>query len=184
MRVDSGTGLLDEARYLPSPYCEPRRDVADVDLIVIHGISLPAGEFGGDAIDALFLGTLDIKAHPSYADLLGLKVSAHLLIRRDGSLTQYVPFAQQAWHAGISEFNGRQNCNAYSIGIELEGTDIIPYELQQYQSLLRVITVLQACYPKITRDRIVGHQHVAPQRKTDPGPAFDWSYLDSELAKE
>ena len=181
MQVDKHTGLLDEALFLPSPHCEPREDTNDIDLIVLHGISLPAGEFGGVAIDALFLGTLNTQGHPSYADLVDVKVSAHLLIRRDGTLTQYVPFHQQAWHAGESTYDGRDCCNQYSIGIELEGTDTVPYESVQYQTLLEVISVLQACYPKITKDRIKGHEHIASGRKTDPGPAFDWDYLHQSL---
>jgi len=181
MRVDENTGLLDEALFLPSPHCEPRVDQDDVDLIVLHGISLPAGKFGGVAIDALFLGILNADGHSSYAELAETKVSAHLLIRRKGSITQYVSFHQQAWHAGQSTYAGRERCNDYSIGIELEGTDTQPYEAAQYKSLLEVILALQACYPKITVDRIKGHEHIAPGRKTDPGPAFDWDYLHQQL---
>jgi AmpD protein len=152
-----------------------------IDLIVIHGISLPAGEFGGPWIDDLFLGRLDCQAHPSFADLQGLRVSSHFLIRRHGELIQYVPLHRRAWHAGISSFEGRQSCNDFSIGIELEGTDDLPYTCMQYQQLKQLCRRLMRIYPAITTQRIVGHADIAPGRKTDPGPAFDWHHLRQDL---
>ena len=146
-------------------------------LLVIHGISLPAGEFGGGHIQRLFCNRLDYTAHPSFATLAELRVSAHLLIARNGDLSQFVPFEQAAWHAGESCFDGRDQCNDFSIGIELEGTDEIPYEKPQYEVLAAVAKTLMQSYPLITPTRITGHADIAPGRKTDPGPAFDWRYL-------
>jgi AmpD protein len=177
MRVDLGTGLLDEARYLPSPNCDDRPFGSAIDLIVIHGISLPPGQFGGPWIDALFTNALDRAAHPYFQTLDGLRVSAHLLIRRDGELTQYLPFHRRAWHAGASEYAGRSCCNDFSIGIELEGADQIPYADGQYPRLAAVIRAVRAVYPAITANRLTGHADIAPGRKTDPGPAFDWERL-------
>jgi AmpD protein len=145
-----------------------------VELLVIHGISLPPGEFGSRAIDQLFTNCLDPAAHPAFRDLYQLRVSAHLLIRRDGELVQYVPLEQRAWHAGVSCYRDRPRCNDFSIGIELEGTDEAPYDDRQYTQLATVARAIQAVYPGITRDRIVGHCDIAPGRKSDPGPTFDW----------
>ena len=181
MRVDSTTGLLDAAGYLPSPNRDDRPDGIAVDLIVIHGISLPPGEFGGRWIDALFTNTLDPAAHPYFQTLAGLRVSAHVLIRRDGELTQYVPFQHRAWHAGVSEYAGRPRCNDFSIGIELEGADEVPYTDRQYQQLAVIIPALRYAYPAMTPERLVGHADIAPGRKTDPGPAFDWVRLHRSL---
>lgn len=167
-------GFVQSALQRTSPHCDDRPSPQDISLLVIHGISLPAGEFGGPYIDQLFMGTLDPKAHPSFASLRGLKVSAHLLIRREGAIIQYVSFDKRSWHAGVSTFIGRAHCNDFSIGIELEGTDLIPYTDAQYKSLIEVTRALQAHYPAITHDRITGHDTIAPERKTDPGPAFDW----------
>lgn len=177
MQVDPATGLLNAVRYLPSPNGDDRPLGPAIDLIVIHGISLPPGEFGGPWIDALFANTLDSAAHPYFQTLIGLRVSAHLLIRRNGELTQYVPFHRRAWHAGASEYAGRPRCNDFSIGIELEGADRIPYADGQYQRLAAVIRAVRAAYPAITPDRLTGHADIAPGRKTDPGPAFDWARL-------
>lgn len=177
MQVDPATGLLDAARCLPSPNCDERPVGIAVDLIVIHGISLPPGQFGGPWIDALFTNTLDPAVHPYFQAIAGLRVSAHLLIRRDGDLTQYAPFHRRAWHAGPSEYAGRSRCNDFSIGIELEGADQIPYADDQYQRLAAVIPALRQVYPAITPERLVGHADIAPGRKTDPGPAFDWARL-------
>jgi AmpD protein len=170
-------GWLTHARHVPSPHCDERPDPGDISLIVIHGISLPPGEFGGPWIEKLFTGTLPAEAHPYFAEIQGLKVSSHLLVRRDGELVQFVPFHLRAWHAGVSCFQGRERCNDYSIGIELEGTDTLSYAEAQYQRMAEVIPLLCAAYPAITEDRIVGHCHIAPGRKADPGPAFDWSRL-------
>ncbi len=176
---DKGLIIINEG-YLPlvrqqaSPYCDVRPCSNDISLLVIHGISLPPGCFGGNAIDALFCGQLEGNGDPRLSALSGLRVSAHLLIRRDGEITQYVSFLRRAWHAGQSSFDGRQACNDYSIGIELEGCDDLAYEDSQYQQLVRVSRALMAAYPAINKDRIVAHSEIAPGRKTDPGPAFDW----------
>lgn len=177
MHVDPQSGLLDVARQLPSPNCDERPLDTDIDLLVIHGISLPPGAFGGSAIDDFFTNQLDHQAHPFFAEIVDMRVSSHLLIRRDGEIVQYVPFNKRAWHAGVSCFKERECCNDFSIGIELEGTDDQPYEEIQYQRLQAVIVALQQAYPALTREHIVGHSDIAPGRKTDPGPAFDWSRL-------
>lgn len=182
MTVDCATGLLVGAAWHASAHCDDRPPGQVIDLLVLHGISLPAGEFGGPWIDQLFTGALDCEAHPSFAELAGLRVSAHLLIRRDGSVIQYVPLHRRAWHAGESSFEGRTACNDFSIGIELEGTDTLPYDAAQYQVLTRILPAVLTAYPHITRSRIVAHSAIAPGRKTDPGPAFDWSRLQSLLA--
>ena len=174
-------GWLRRARRLPSPNCDARPDPDDISLLVIHGISLPPGRFGGGWIDRLFTNTLDARAHPYFAQIATLRVSAHLLIDRRGRLTQYVPFARRAWHAGVSSFEGRERCNDFSIGIELEGTDTQPYTRRQYTRLVRCVHAIRARHPRITPARIVGHSDIAPGRKTDPGPAFDWAYLHALL---
>jgi AmpD protein len=147
------------------------------ELIVVHGISLPPGEYGGPWIDLLFTNALPRDAHPYFATVADLRVSSHLLIRRDGEPVQYVPFGLRAWHAGVSSWQGRERCNDYSIGIELEGTDDDPYESAQYAMLGRVIALLCRAYPSLAPERVVGHSDVAPGRKTDPGLAFDWPRL-------
>jgi N-acetyl-anhydromuramoyl-L-alanine amidase len=177
MRIDRQTGLLVEARQVPSPNRDDRPFGRDIDLVVIHGISLPPGHFGGPWIDALFTNTLDPNAHPFFAELNGLSVSSHLLIRRTGEIVQYVPFQHRAWHAGQSWFQGRAQCNDFSIGIELEGTDTVPYRAIQYSQLAQTIIALKQVYRAITPNRIVGHADIAPGRKTDPGPVFDWERL-------
>jgi len=168
-------GQLVAARQQSSPNCDERQD--EVSLLIVHGISLPPGEFGGPWIDALFTNTLDPNEHEYFKQISNLKVSSHLLIRRDGELVQYVPFNKRAWHAGESQFDGQDCCNDFSIGIELEGTDDLAYTDEQYNQLVAVITSIQAEYPAITTERIVGHSDVAPGRKTDPGTAFDWARL-------
>ncbi len=150
----------------------------------MHGISLPPGEFGGDEIEALFTNTLDWDAHPYFSEIRGLEVSSHLLIRRDGSLIQFVPFTERAWHAGESCFRGQHRCNDFSIGIELEGEDETPYEDRQYEVLQDVIRALCAAYPGLTPRRVAGHSDIAPGRKTDPGPAFDWLRLYDGLVPD
>lgn len=184
MRIDSATGLLNAARLAPSPNCDDRPAGVAIDLIVIHGISLPPGDFGGPWIEALFTNQLDPAAHSYFAALAGLRVSAHLLIRRDGELVQYAPFHRRAWHAGESMYAGRRRCNDFSIGIELEGADDLPYDDRQYPLLAAVIHALWQAYPTITPDRLTGHADIAPGRKTDPGPAFDWTRLRRLLASE
>ncbi|MGF1547129.1 MAG: 1,6-anhydro-N-acetylmuramyl-L-alanine amidase AmpD [Thiotrichales bacterium] len=181
MKIDTLTGLATDAVQRSSPNHDPRPDGALPELIVVHNISLPPGEFGGDHIDALFLNGLDPGAHPYFAAIAGLEVSAHFLIRRDGALLQYVSLHQRAWHAGRSCFAGRERCNDFSIGIELEGTDTTPYTEPQYERLAGLIVALLDAYPTLSRQRIVGHCDIAPERKTDPGPAFDWARLHRDL---
>ncbi|GAB6042734.1 1,6-anhydro-N-acetylmuramyl-L-alanine amidase AmpD [Endothiovibrio diazotrophicus] len=176
----SDDGWLQGARRVASPNCDERPAGERVSLLVIHNISLPPGEFGGPYIDRLFTNTLDPEDHPFFAEIHALRVSSHLLIRRDGELVQYVPLAARAWHAGTSSFHGRERCNDYSIGIELEGGDEVPYRDAQYARLAEVTAAIRAAYPAITAERITGHADIAPGRKTDPGPAFDWHrYLAS-----
>jgi Negative regulator of beta-lactamase expression len=167
-------GWLTEARYCPSPFYNQRPENEPISLLVVHGISLPPGQFGGPYIDALFTGHLDPDFHPYFAAIAHLEVSAHCLIRRDGEVVQYVSFLDRAWHAGRSQFEGRENCNDFSIGIELEGTDDSGYTEAQYQQLAMLTTAIQDAFPAITPARITGHADVAPGRKTDPGASFDW----------
>ncbi len=177
-------GWLEGATRRFSPNQDARPDPDDVSLLVVHGISLPPGEFGGPWIDALFTDRLDLGAHPYFARLAGLRVSSHLLIRRDGAVIQYVPFEARAWHAGASSFAGRERCNDYSVGIELEGTDTLPYADAQYAALAAAARALMQRYPAITTARIAGHSEIAPGRKTDPGPAFEWPRLRAGIADE
>lgn len=172
--IDSA-GWLRQVRRVISPNCDARPDTDDISLLVVHGISLPPGRFGGPWIDALFTNTLNPSAHPYFASIAELRVSAHVCIRRTGVATQYVSFDERAWHAGVSSFEGHSRCNDFSIGIELEGTDERPYTTRQYQRLARVAAQLLQRYPRITEQRIVGHSDIAPGRKTDPGPHFDWA---------
>ena len=181
-QVDRSSGLISGARQVASPHCDARPAGTRIDLLVIHGISLPPGEFGGAWIEQLFLGTLPTDAHPYLDTLRGLRVSTHLLIRRDGELLQFVPFLKRAWHAGESVFQGRVTCNDFSIGIELEGCDDVPYTEAQYAVLTAVSRALMSAYTDIAPERIVGHSDVAPGRKTDPGPAFDWVHFRARLA--
>ncbi len=165
---------LTEISQTSSQNCDERPDPLDISLLVIHCISLPPGEFGKDYIDRLFCNQLDPDEHPYFKEIYQLKVSAHLLIKRDGSCVQYVPFDQRAWHAGKSSYEGRERCNDFSIGIELEGTEYIDYTDQQYVQLAAVIRALLEAYPKLSTQHIVGHSDIAPGRKTDPGASFDW----------
>jgi AmpD protein len=175
MHVDVSTGLMVGVKQVLSPFFDERPTGLAPDLIVLHGISLPPGEFGGPWVARLFTGNLPADAHPSFVERVSLKVSAHLLIRRDGEPVQFVSFKDRAWHAGTSAWQGREACNDYSIGIECEGSDEVPYEAAQYATLRTLLPMLLEAYPKITMDRIVGHSDVAPGRKTDPGPSFDWT---------
>jgi AmpD protein len=179
--VDQATGLLMDTLYVPSPNQDERPAGHEIELIVIHGISMPPGEYGGPYIEQLFTNRLDPAAHPFFASIVGLNVSAHLLVRRDGQVIQFVPFQRRAWHAGESHFEDRIRCNDFSIGIELEGTDTDPYTPAQYSQLADLIECLMRNYPAISRQRITGHSDIAPQRKTDPGPAFEWAKLHHEL---
>ncbi len=175
---------LVSVNHVASPFFNERPNPDDISLLVIHNISLPAGCFGLPYIDDLFSGTLDCSADPSFEDLRGVEVSAHCLIKRDGSITQYVPFDKRAWHAGVSSFDGRSGCNDFSIGIELEGTDDIAYSDAQYESLIVVANCLIKHYPKILKQRITGHSDIAPGRKTDPGASFNWQRFRQGLDSE
>lgn len=181
LKLDVDADWLEEARQVISPNQDERPEPADISLLVVHGISLPPGVFGGNHIDRLFTNTLDPAAHPYFAGIAGERVSAHILINREGGLTQYVPFSRRAWHAGPSEFRGRQCCNDFSIGIELEGCDDQPYTEDQYRTLAALTRVLMSRWPAIKREHIVGHCDIAPGRKTDPGPVFDWNHYFSLL---
>ena len=173
MKINSA-GWCDTAVIHPSPHFNERLENQEIELIVIHNISLPAGKFATGDVDALFLGCLDCHKDPSYEDLEGLRVSAHFFISRNGEIKQYVSCKERAWHAGVSEFQGRQNCNDFSIGIELEGTDDTKFESVQYEKLASLIDAIAEIYPI---KAIVGHSHIAPGRKTDPGPCFSWLRL-------
>lgn len=184
MRFTITNHWLDAAARVPSPNCSERGENPEISLLVIHNISLPPGEFGGPYIDELFCNQLDGTAHPYFAEICGLRVSAHVLIRRDGSLVQYVPFDKKAWHAGKSSFEGRSECNDFSIGIELEGSDDMPFTPAQYRQLEGITRALLQSYPELKRERIAGHDQIAPGRKTDPGPCFDWSQYLASLSTE
>ena len=179
LRVDAASGRLLGARQVESPNCDDRPAGLAPELLVVHGISLPPGEFGGPWIDALFTNSLPADGHPYFATLAGLRVSAHLLVRRDGAAVQYVPFHRRAWHAGASQWRGRERCNDFSIGIELEGTDASAYAPAQYNVLARIVAELCRAYPGLSANALVGHSDVAPGRKSDPGIAFDWPLLRS-----
>lgn len=179
--IDRERGLLRAARQVASPNCDDRPPGVVPELIVVHGISLPPGEYGGPWIDRLFTNTLPSEHHPYFATIEGMKVSSHVLIRRDGELVQYVPFHRRAWHAGASQYRGRDRCNDFSIGIELEGTDDSAYEPEQYRALSTVILQLCDTYPSLSREHVAGHSDIAPGRKTDPGQAFDWPRLRAML---
>jgi AmpD protein len=174
LKIDSATGLLTGARQVLSPHCDARPAGMAPELLVVHGISLPPGEFGGPWIDRLFTGTLPAEAHPYFREIAATRVSAHALIRRDGQIVQYVPFGERAWHAGISQYRGRPACNDFSVGVELEGTGDTPYTEVQYQRLAALAAALLACYASLSAQAIVGHSDIAPGRKSDPGASFDW----------
>ncbi len=180
--VDLASGRIHPAAWCPSPNHDARPQDAELSMVVLHGISLPPGQFGGTEIEAFFLNALDHDAHPYFDEIRGMQVSAHLLIRRDGSLTQFVPFTARAWHAGESCFRGRHRCNDYSIGIELEGEDETAYDDRQYETLRQVLDAIFEAYPGISARTVAGHCDVAPGRKSDPGPAFDWLRLYDGLA--
>lgn len=181
-KVIDGSALKITMR--PCSHFDERPVSVSPELLVIHNISLPPATFDTPYIDDFFGGRLDCAAHPYFAKLVNVRVSAHCVIFRDGRIWQYVPFAARAWHAGVSEFQGREKCNDYSIGIELEGCDEIPFTDKQYESLVVLTRYLQQQFPAITQERIVGHQHIAPNRKTDPGPCFDWQRYLNALANE
>lgn len=177
MRIDE-LGYCDAARQVASPNCDARQPGEVIRLVVVHNISLPPGQFGGDDIEQLFTNRIDPAAAPGYDELARLRVSAHFLIRRDGELVQFVPTEARAWHAGASLWCGRERCNDFSVGIELEGSDFVPFERAQYQRLLDLLVTLAERHPI---EAIVGHSEIAPGRKTDPGPFFDWSRVHAAL---
>jgi AmpD protein len=180
--VHAATGLLVGVRQVLSPHRDPRPAGVDADLIVLHGISLPPGQFDGPWIEQLFSGHLPADRHPYFTQIAGRRVSAHALVRRDGEIVQFVPFHQRAWHAGQSNWQGRGACNDFSIGIELEGADEVRYEPVQYARTAALVCALLAAYPTLSVSRLVGHSDIAPDRKTDPGPAFDWPRMRALLA--
>lgn len=171
-RIDAD-GWHSQAHVIESPNCDARPDDTTVSLLVVHNISLPPGEFGGRGVEQLFTNRLDPTAHPYYASIHTLRVSAHFFIRRDGELIQFVPCSMRAWHAGMSNWRGRERCNDFSIGVELEGSDDLAFTEAQYARLNALIEVLRSAYPKL--NDLAGHADIAPGRKTDPGPFFDWN---------
>jgi N-acetyl-anhydromuramoyl-L-alanine amidase len=183
MQLDLSSGWCDGIQHCPSPNFN-QRPLGEVSLLVIHNISLPPGEFGTAKVQAFFQNRLDPNEHPYFATIANLTVSAHFFIERDGAVTQLVSCHERAWHAGQSRFAGRENCNDFSLGIELEGTDDLPFTSAQYAALIALIRQLQAAYPAITLERICGHSDIAPERKTDPGPAFDWLRVRTALAHD
>lgn len=180
MNLDLETGWVAGVKVIPSSNFN-QRPTEEISLLVIHGISLPPGEYGGSGIIDLFRNQLNCSAHPYFEQLEGMTVSSHFLIRRDGEIIQFVSTKDRAWHAGRSEFEGQTECNDFSIGVELEGTDDEAYEPLQYQALIGLTQCLQQAYPAISNNRITGHEHIAPGRKTDPGPAFDWDKYQEAL---
>jgi len=182
LQVDLKSGLMRGVRQIASPNCDSRPFGVEAELIVVHGISLPPGEFDGPWIDRLFTNALPPELHPYFEEVASLRVSSHLCIRRDGAVTQYVKFTDRAWHAGQSSYNGRAACNDFSIGVELEGTDTLAYEEEQYEALADAVAALCEAYPRLAPERLVGHSDISPGRKTDPGPAFDWPHARRLIA--
>ena len=174
-------GVVQNIAQIASPHFDQRPDPNDISLLVIHYISLPPEQFDGNYIDDFFQGKLDPSIHPYFAEIYQQRVSAHCLIRRDGEVKQYVNFQQRAWHAGVSQFQGREKCNDFAIGIELEGSNLQKFTEQQYQALAELSVEIMRCYPLITEERIVGHCDIAPERKIDPGQYFDWGYYRKKL---
>ncbi|HEX3950254.1 MAG TPA: 1,6-anhydro-N-acetylmuramyl-L-alanine amidase AmpD [Steroidobacteraceae bacterium] len=183
MQVDLESALMRGARQVASPNFDARPPGVEAHLIVVHGISLPPGEFGGPWIERLFTNTLPLDIHPYFAEVGELRVSSHLLVARDGEVTQFVKFTDRAWHAGQSAFEGRAACNDFSIGVELEGSDTLAYEAAQYETLAIAVAALCEAYPRLSPDRLVGHSDISPGRKTDPGPAFDWERARSCISR-
>ncbi|MFP5423536.1 MAG: 1,6-anhydro-N-acetylmuramyl-L-alanine amidase AmpD [Gammaproteobacteria bacterium] len=183
MQLDPSSGWCDGIQHCPSPNFN-QRPLGEVSLLVIHNISLPPGQFGTGKVQAFFQNRLDADEHPYFASIASLKVSAHFFIERDGAVTQFVSCNERAWHAGVSRFVERENCNDFSLGIELEGTDDLPFTALQYAALIELTRQLQAAYPAITLGRICGHSDIAPGRKTDPGPAFDWQRVRMALQQD
>ena len=180
----SAEGWLENVHRTVSPNCEARPVPGDIRLIVVHGISLPPGQFGGGYVHQFFVNQLVPDEHPYFGEIADMRVSAHCLIERSGALTQFVSFADRAWHAGVSCWHDEMNCNDFSVGIELEGTDEIPYTEAQYQQLAALVITLRKQYPALTHDAICGHSDIAPGRKTDPGPCFDWEHLQQTIEQQ
>lgn len=180
MNINPTTGLLDDCTQCPSPNKDARPENTTIDLLVIHSISLPPEQYGGEYIERFFQNKLDKNQHPYFEEIHQMQVSSHILIKRSGEVVQFVPFHERAWHAGKSSYCGRERCNDFSIGIELEGSDTDRFEEQQYQRLAELILTLQQAYPE-TRGHITGHSDIAPGRKTDPGTGFDWARLEREI---
>lgn len=183
MQLDPTSGWCDGIRHCPSPNFNARQQ-GEVSLLVIHNISLPPGQFGTGKVQQFFQNRLPADEHPYFAGIAQLTVSAHFLIERDGAVTQFVSCNARAWHAGVSSFAGRENCNDFSVGIELEGTDELPFSDAQYQALIGLTRQLLDAYPQLSVERICGHSDIAPGRKTDPGPCFDWARLRAALQGE
>lgn len=181
MQINKNTGLIEGIDYSPSPNADERPQDLPIDLIVIHSISLPPGQYGNQSIEQFFTNQLDASQHPYFSEIADMQVSAHLLITRDGRVIQFVPFHMRAWHAGVSNYCGREKCNDFSIGIELEGTDDTPFEEIQYVQLADVVNSLCRTYVSLTDENITGHSDIAPGRKTDPGKYFDWAKLKQLL---
>lgn len=181
MEINKTSGLLNHCKHCPSPNKDTRPNNTTIDLIVIHSISLPPGKYGGDAIEHFFQNKLDINEHPYFEEIQQMKVSSHVLIKRTGEVIQFVAFNERAWHAGQSTYEGRECCNDFSIGIEMEGTDSEAFEESQYSQLGKLINALQIAYPAIA-DHITGHSDIAPGRKTDPGTGFDWGKLNDYIS--
>jgi AmpD protein len=180
MQINNSTGLLTDCTQCPSPNEDNRPDDIKINLVIIHSISLPPGRYGGNSIERFFQNKLDKKEHPYFEEIHTLKVSSHILIKRSGEIVQFVPFSKRAWHAGPSCYQGRESCNDFSIGIELEGTDTGAFEDIQYQQLSQLLSTLQLSYPDILNN-ITGHSDIAPGRKTDPGTGFDWNRLNTNV---
>lgn len=180
MQLDPATGWCSGVSHCPSTHCN-ERPAAEVSLLVLHNISLPPGQFGTGKVQEFFTRGLNASEHPYFATIAELRVSAHFFIERDGQVSQFVSCLQRAWHAGVSSFAGRENCNDFSLGIELEGTDDLPYSDAQYDALVVLVKQLLATYPALSVERICGHSDIAPGRKSDPGPAFDWQRLRTAL---
>jgi len=183
VKINTKSGLIEGVSYIPSPNMDERPDGVAIDLVVIHSISLPPGQYGGHWIEKFFCNQLPLDAHPYFKEIIEMKVSSHALIQRDGSILQFVPFHKRAWHAGESSFQGRDACNDFSIGIELEGTDTDAFESRQYDQLASLIRGLEQTYPLVTSDRVTGHSDIAPMRKTDPGSGFDWEKISKLLKR-
>ncbi|PCM50535.1 1,6-anhydro-N-acetylmuramyl-L-alanine amidase AmpD [Pseudomonas fluorescens] len=183
MQLDPASGWCHGVQVCPSPNFN-ERPAGEISLLVIHNISLPPAQFATGKVQEFFQNRLDVTEHPYFAGIADLRVSAHFLIERDGSVTQFVSCLERAWHAGVSMFEGRETCNDFSVGIELEGTDDLPFTDAQYQALITLTRQLQTAFPAITGARICGHSDIAPGRKTDPGPAFDWAGYRAALAQE